>query len=96
MDKERLQTIITSIKNRDWHTANESFGQLMRDKVGDRLNQERQTAYSPQPLKEESISADEIQRVFDETKDARETETLCGVSNIKVNEKGQVISYESN
>lgn len=91
----RIQSIITALKSRDWHSANENFGQVMQQKVGERLTQERQIAYNGTVLKEEAIAANEIQRIFDETRDARETEALCGVTNLKVNEKGQVISYQS-
>lgn len=44
-------------------------------------------------LSEDSLPHHDIQRVFDETGDIGETEILCGVSNLKINRQGQVVSF---
>ena len=85
-------TILQNVKTRDWHGANEAFAQVMQQKVSERLTQERRDIAN---LKEHVLPSSEIQRVFDQTRDVHETQVLCGVRDVKVNAKGQVISYKS-
>lgn len=42
---------------------------------------------------EEIVSQHEVQRIYDEVGDIGETELLCGISSLRVNPHGQVISY---
>jgi hypothetical protein len=51
------------------------------------------THFAGKRLKEDTVSAFEVQRVFDEIGDVGETELLCGVSGLRVNENGSVISF---
>jgi hypothetical protein len=51
------------------------------------------THYAGKRLKEATIPAFEVQRVFDEIGDVEETELLCGVTGLRVNENGSVVSY---
>ena len=44
-------------------------------------------------LNEATVSHHEVQRIYDEIGDVGETELLCGISNLRVNGNGQVISY---
>ena len=42
---------------------------------------------------EETVAQYEVQRIYDEIGDIGETELLCGITNLRVNPQGQVISY---
>ena len=44
-------------------------------------------------IKEDAVSQHEVQRIYDEIGDIGETELLCGISSLRVNPQGQVISY---
>jgi DNA-directed RNA polymerase subunit RPC12/RpoP len=44
-------------------------------------------------VKEDTVSQHEVQRIYDEIGDVGETELLCGISGLRVNPQGQVISY---
>lgn len=44
-------------------------------------------------VNEETISQHEVQRIYNEVGDIGETELLCGISGLRVNPQGQVISY---
>lgn len=44
-------------------------------------------------VNEDAVSQHEVQRIYDEIGDIGETELLCGISSLRVNPQGQVISY---
>lgn len=46
-------------------------------------------------LDEEVFPSSVIQRVFDDIGDVSETELLCGIRDLKVNNQGEVIAYKS-
>jgi hypothetical protein len=87
-----VEQLIQNIKTKDWHSANENFAAAMQDKVSQRLQTERKQIAN---LKESTLPSSEIQRVYDETRDVTETQTLCGVRDLQVNGKGEVIAYKS-
>ncbi len=82
--------ILTAIRQKDWHTANQAFAAAMQQKIADRLATERKTVFNESHV---PMPQAEVQRVYDEVGDIVETETLCNISNLHVNQNGQVISY---
>lgn len=149
--------ILTALRQKDYHTANQGFARVMQEKLADRLAVEKRDvtqqaltestqlvrckkcnkwinvsfgADSPsvhqdasgtktdprspgdhddicdvcdygdydgsgnKPRLDESVmSAHEVQRVYDEVGDVGEVELLCGITGLRVNENGQVITY---
>jgi hypothetical protein len=53
----------------------------------------QKAADSRKKVNEATVSHHEVQRIYDEIGDVGETELLCGISNLRVNGNGQVISY---
>jgi hypothetical protein len=51
--------------------------------------------YPNDMLSEDTLPSRDVQRVFDDIGDVHETEILCGVRDLKINERGQVIAYKS-
>lgn len=58
---------------------------------GGKVNQSK--AYESVNIHETKMPTSEVQRVFDETGDVGETELLCGISNLVVNNTGDVVSF---
>jgi len=59
-------------------------------------NEAQQIAMYRKALKESApppISHIEVQRVYDEHRDASETELICGIQDLKINEQGEVVSF---
>lgn len=63
MAQSSVSTLIGAIKSKDWHTANESFGGIMQQKVADALHGMKKTIFK------EEVEDD------DKVKDGRDLET---------------------
>jgi len=97
-DPKLLSSFVQNVASKNFQAASEVFAQVMQAKIGARLADERKTMGTAVLTTEAVISeghlpVKEVQRVFDQNKDIAETELLCGVSELKVNEYGQVVSY---
>lgn len=91
------QTILTALRTKDYHGANESFAQTMQQKLADALAAERKHIFTEQiGLKPEVVPAADIQRVWDENGDLEETEILCNINGLKTNCNGEVTSFSWN
>jgi hypothetical protein len=53
----------------------------------------REASAKDKEVNEDSVSQHEVQRIYNEVGDIGETELLCGISSLRVNPQGQVISY---
>ena len=53
----------------------------------------QKAADSRKKVNEATVSQHEVQRIYDEIGDLGETELLCGISDLRINQQGQVISY---
>jgi hypothetical protein len=88
--------ILRALRRKDFHAANEGFAAVMQTKLADRLAEEKRVLANEwdAPIREEAMPVHEVQRVFDEIGgDVAETELLCGVTHIRINENGDVVSY---
>jgi hypothetical protein len=56
-------------------------------------DRQKQNARKGAGLTEEIRPTSEVQRVYDETGDVKETELLCGIASLRINGNGQVISF---
>ncbi len=92
--------LFPAIVTKDYRGANEQFAQTMAQKIAVRLAEERKTL-TEDVIVENVINADDplplvthksVQKIFDATGSVRETEMLCGVSNLTVS-GSQVISF---
>lgn len=88
--------ILSALRDKDYHTANEAFSRVMLTKLALGLAQERKSVCKDMFAEaKDELPAEEIQRVYDETGNATETELLCGVKQLRVNGSGQVVAYVS-
>jgi len=88
--------ILVALRQKDYHTANQGFARVMQEKLADRLAVEKRNVTQQaltEVIAEATMSAHEVQRVYNEIGDVGEVELLCGISGLRVNENGQVITY---
>jgi hypothetical protein len=99
--------ILQAVRRQDWHSANEAFSKTMSAKIALALANERKNIFTEEtkdnPLKQrrtdESViygnemPHSEVQRIYDEIGDALETESLCGIRNLQINDRNEVISF---
>ena len=88
--------ILTALRQKDYHTANQGFARVMQEKLADRLAVEKRDVTQQaltEVITEATMSAHEVQRVYNEIGDVKEVELICGISGLRVNENGQVITY---
>jgi hypothetical protein len=91
-----VQQFIQNVAKKEFATASEQFSRIMQSKIATRLAQERQNiggTLVKEALHESQMPTSEVQRVYDTTHNIEETEILCGVRSLKVNDKGQVVSF---
>lgn len=79
--------MLDAIVQRDWDRAQHAFTEIMQERVNTRLSSELHLVF------ENTMPTVEVQRVFDEIGDVGETELLCGVRDLKVNTKGEVVGF---
>jgi hypothetical protein len=90
-----VRDILTALRKQDFHAANEGFASVMSVKLAERLAEEKTALANKSVTEDRDMPVYEVQRVFDEIGDVDETELLCGVSQLSVNESGAVVSYVS-
>lgn len=96
-DPKLLSSFVQNVASKNFQAASEVFAQVMQAKIGARLADERKSIgaslVKESVIVESHMTVREVQRIYDKQKDIAETELLCGVTDLKINEYGQVVSF---
>ena len=90
------RSIVDSLAERKLDYARDLVNQIMEQKIANQLVTESQRIAEGvlrEDTVEESMSTKEVQRIYDDIGDVRETEVMCGIRNLRVDTQGNVISF---